>query len=426
MFIVVYSISMESFRTVISVVGVLATLLVQGCAKPVAVSITNNDYWSISRTIDTQNGVITLFDPADLAHHAADPSDWYLYDFAFANDLETGRFVAVLTDNHGRFNIKVTSSPLSDGEQLAAGAHAQLRLRVVNNRLLLTGGDAWPSAENKVKIDQHDRRWIPVANGDYRVRITVLDKRFHALHDYVIQLDPIAQITDVRYAPGIPQLVVGESAAVAGIGAQGLKYIERCATVPRKVEWLPLNSLQIPLPGAVQKIVIPPGLYRRAIAIKEAGQKPKLPVVIANNPREGEIGVYFEMLRWIEHAGTEVNKFAAFGRAYCAVRVTGVHPGERNFILEVDPLPLAAEPLPPDLSRKLAKKFDVWIRLSNDPGWRFKSEMVKRAHDDRSMTLGIMHYLALPAKVTNTLLLASNEERAHKLLERLQIKDSLQ
>ena len=73
---------------------VLAGCATQEVAEPAPPA--EPEYWSLSRTVESDFGMVTLFDPVDLSHHAADPQDWYRYDFAFASDLDTGRFVAVI------------------------------------------------------------------------------------------------------------------------------------------------------------------------------------------------------------------------------------------------------------------------------------------------------------------------------------------
>ena len=160
--------------------AVLAGLAVlAGCAAPAPPEpAPAPEYWTVSRAIELDpdaGGTVTLFDPAALAHHRADPPNWWHHDFAFAPDLATGRFAAVSTGRRGTLDVRVTEAPPSAREAAAAGPSAVQRLRVTDGRLLLAGGDAWPSVERPGGADPFDPRWIGVGNGDYRVTITALD-----------------------------------------------------------------------------------------------------------------------------------------------------------------------------------------------------------------------------------------------------------
>jgi len=134
---------MANMRRLISYAAM--AVLMHGCAAkapPPEPEPEAPNYWGYSRLIETDTSTITLFDPGDLAHHAEDPANWHQYDFAFANDLETGRFAAFTTSGNGAFQVNFTEAPLTDNELAVAGPSAEMRLRVINYRLLLAGGEA--------------------------------------------------------------------------------------------------------------------------------------------------------------------------------------------------------------------------------------------------------------------------------------------
>lgn len=425
---------MQIPHSVLGTACVICAVLLQACAaKTPSPPAQEKQYWSYSRTVQTGNSMITLFDPADLAHHTAEPAVWYQYNFAFANDLDTGRVSAVHTDHNGSFLVRVTSSPLSNFERLAAGPSAVLRLRVINRHLLLAGGNAWPSVERMAPADLFDPRWLNIDNGDYRVTITAMDKTARAsteasaeasgvtLHDYVFQLESVAAITDVTHAPGIPQLVAGKKAAYPGLNTGGLQYNERCAQVPPSAEWSPLSSPQFPLPGAFQDVAVSAELHSRGRALQLAGKHAAIPFVIAREPANGKLGVFLAPSQWNKPSPHPGDEATARAHILCMVRITGLSAGEA-FKLNIEPLPQPLDRLSPGRASQLAEQFELWSRVSNDLAWHFKSGMLQRTVDERSLLLGIMHYLALPPRIAENLLLQSNEVLADKLLERIKTR----
>lgn len=401
-------------------------LLLQGCAStsdndptestPVDAPI---DHWTYSMNIMSDRSTIALFDPVDLAQHKAEPANWYLYDFAFANDLATGRFALFLTGRDDTFQVRVTSAPLSERELAAAGPRAVMRLRVLNNRLYVGGGNSLPSINNQKRLDPYSSNWIGIANGDYRVSMTALDQSDNTLHDYVVQLERVDSMTEVKHAPGIPQLIHGQQLGIAGINAKGFSFRERCSDVKRSAEWSPLLQPMLPLPGAVRRVVVPKSLHERGKARMAKGQNSTIPIVISRNPSEEVLGVYLEPANWNNNVKTYTGDSTVNSMISCAVQITSVNPGERSFTLAIKPVPIAFDRLPDDLARELAQQFDQWIRLSGDKAWSFKSAMVQRAVDDRSLVLGVLQYMSLSSKETERLLVLSNEERARNLLMRM-------
>ena len=78
--------------------------------------------------------------------------------------------------------------------------------------------------------------------------------------------------------------------------------------------------------------------------------------------------------------------------------------------------------MPSPVKQSLKDSFGNWVRVVNDPAFRFKSGKVQRTFDDRSLTLGLMHYLALTPATVEALLRDSNAVRAEKLLEQLEFR----
>lgn len=407
-----------------AILGTLCLLLGACASTPPAPEQEEGDYWSYSRVVDTDESMISLFDPVDLQHHASDPADWYKYDFAFLDDMSTGRFIALVTGSNGRHSIKITNAPLSEDERAVAGPNATLRLRVLNERLLLSGGSAWPSASRSMTVAMRsaasDRHWLYLPNGDYKVTATALDSLGLNVHDYVLQLEPVDSIAEVEHAPGIPHLRPGDRiAGVAGVNAGGVSYKERCTAVPQLAELSPLLTRSLPLPGGYGEIEVSANLHARGRALQDAGLRADLPIVVAREAAVGSLGVYVQPARWTRVGTDEYGRarHAVLGRALCTVRITAVESGAQGRVLGIQPVPSSKDVLTRTLAREIAAQFDTWLRVSNDPAYRFKSAYVQRARDSRSLLFGVMQNLGLPASELETLLLKNNETRARRVLE---------
>ena len=403
-----------------------ACVVLVGCAAPPsAAPPPAAERWTISRTVDSADGMVTLFDPAALAHHRADPPDWHEHDFGFMPDLASGRLVAVLTGARGPLDVRLTDAPLSAREAAAAGPRATLRLRVTDERLLLAGGDAWPSVERPEPASPFDERWLALGNGDYEVTIVRLDDVDDTLHDVVFRLEPVESIVSVAHAPGIPQLVVGEPPAVAGVAARGQRFVERCSDVPRTGIWSPPVGGRSPLPGEWGDLEVIESIHDRGLRLQEAALDAGLPLVVARHPTVGELGAFVRPERWLEPvraANGWADVRAVRGRASCLVRVTAVadrDDANGATVLSIDPVPTASDRLPARLRRDLVERYETFVRVTSDPAWRYESARVRRAPDDRSLVFGIMGRLRLSDAERESLLLDSNEARARWLLVRM-------
>ena len=403
----------------------IAALLV-ACASappPAPPAPEPEEEWTIERVVDTERGLVTLFDPRDLAHHAAEPADWYRHGFAFRDDLATGRFVAVLTGRDGAFRVRLTSAPLDAELRAAAGPEAVQRLRVQDRRLLLAGGDAWPSLADPRRPAPDDPRWLSVPNGDYRVTLTAIDAtRSPALPDFVFRLEPVESIDTVAYAPGMPQLIVGAGPAVAGGDTSALRYAERCGEVVAEAAWSPLADAALPLPGEARVVRVPEALHERRRRLADAALPADAPLIVAREPSVGRLGMQFVPRRWLppyREQGLYRELFEVEGRVSCAVRITGVDGLGDELRLSVEPVPMPRDRLTPELGRELLERFETRLSTSSDPAWRYKGGRARHAPDDASRVLSIIEQLALPAAEVEPLLEASNEARALRLLERL-------
>jgi len=374
--------------------------------------------WSVQRVVNTDRAMITLLDPADLAHHQAEPANWFLHDFAIQDDLQTGRFAAVLTDRSGKFNVRVTFGELTDAEKAVAGAEAKIRLRVINRRLLLSGGETWPSVETDYRKYAHDQRWIGVPNGDYGVIITVLNPAAKQ-SDYVFQLIKVNDMSVVKPAPGVPQLIYGQKASVVGVNAKGLQFREQCRDVPATAAWVPLSSRTMPIPGATQFVELPRAMHTWALEQQQSGSNATIPMVISRNPEVGAYGFYIKPSSW------SMNQVKGDGQAVvstfirCAVQITGVEPSPDKFELQLKAVPTASDRLAPRKKQELLDSFKQWMNTSNDPAWRFKTAKAERSENDAALVMGILDYLNLSSKESEALLPLSNALRVDYLLDRL-------
>jgi len=408
-------------------VALAITLFIAACANnppapAPALAAAEPAAWSINRVVNTDNSMITLFDPFDLAHHESDPDDWYLHDFAFADDIETGRFAAVLTDRSGQFDVRITTGELYPEEAAEAGPKATVRLRVVNHRLLLSGGEAWPSVTTSSRKFAYDNRWIGFPNGDYGVIITALNPAANSMADYVIQLIKVDEMAQVKFAPGIPQLIYGDKAAVVGVNATGFHYNENCADVPGTVEWAPLVSRHMPIPGATEQVEIPRSMHQWAISQQKAGSVTPMPMVLARNPQVGGYGVYIRPDSWNESQLHGSGQAVVKTRIRCAVQITSIVGDSQTFKVKVKPIPTPRDRLQPMARRDLKQQFERWAVYNNDPAWRFKTAKVMRTQSDSALILGIIDYLDLISKDTETLLPLSNRQRLEYVKDRIQVR----
>ena len=376
-------------------------------------------YWSFSKVVDAKGGMITLFDPRDLAHHEVDPPDWYIHDFAFSDDLLAGRMVAMFLGQEGPVSVRITNGPLNASEQALVGPRAQQRLRVIGDRLLLAGGDAWPSVDQSARSLAYDQRLVGFTNGEYRVLLSALLPANDTGHDYVIQLLPVADMMTVTPAPGIPKLVYGQPAAVVGVDAPGFALPRQCGEVPGNAHWAALSASQLPIPGMSADIDLPRGFHDLGLRLKAAGRDARIPIVVSRSTSPGSIGVYIAPDDWRQEAMSSTQRLPLRTRVLCAVEITGVNAEQDFFKASIRPISPALDRLPSPVKQSLKDSFGNWIRLVNDPAFRFKSGKVQRTFDDRSLTLGLMHYLSLTPATVEELLRDSNAVRADKLLEQL-------
>ncbi|MBX2825691.1 MAG: hypothetical protein KTR33_13235 [Gammaproteobacteria bacterium] len=378
-------------------------------------------YWSYSRVVQTSQSMVTLFDPTDLRHHQDDPEDWYRYDYGFLDDLESGRFVALTTPYNGQVKVRITSSPLTEIERAAAGPRATLRLRVLNGRLLLAGGDAWPSLKKRVDDLAFDSRYLPFRNGDYRVTATVLDRAKSPGHDVIIQFREVNDIVDVRHAPGFPHLVVGKPAAVTGLNAVGFRFQEECTSIPSVAEWTPLTTQYLPLPGTTDTIEVSDWVYSRGLALQNSGKAAAIPLVLSQNTTAGSVGVYLAPANWQSAHQRQRDRALIQADVLCAVEITGTALSDDKLMLKLRPLPGSSSPIPQPIVSDLANRFAAWARFTNLPGWKFKGEQARRAVNHRSLITGVMSNLNLAPGDAASLLSLSSEARALKVLDRLPV-----
>jgi len=372
---------------------------------------------SVGKVVHTDNAMITLLDPADLTHHQSQPANWYLHDFAIKDDLQSGRFAAVLTGRPGKFNVRVTFGELTPAESAAAGAEAKLRLRVVNHRLLLSGGDTWPSEEVDYRQFAHDSRWISIPNGDYGVIITAL-KPGAAHSDYVFQLIRVNDMLKVKHAPAMPKLIYGQKAAVVGVNAKGFQYNEQCLDVPTKATWAPLSARTMPIPGAQAAVELPKSMHAWALEQQQVGNVASIPLVLSRDPAVGSYGFYLKPRHWSEDQVNQNGDAMVKTLIRCAVQITDVVATPQDFSLRLKAVPTATDRIPKRKKQQLIDGLDRWLRATNDPAWLFKVAKVERSVNDGALILGILEYLALSSKETEKLLPMSNALRVDFLIDR--------
>ena len=369
-------------------------------------------YWSYSRQVTTENGTIALFDPFDLQHHEADPPDWYRYDYGIADDLTSGRFSAISTARNGQFRVRVTSSPLLASERPAAGPRATLRLRVLNHRLLLNGGDAWPSINQAASRYAYDERYLAIPNGDYRVTITALDPRLSPGHDFVFQLLAVDDPTKVKHAPAFPQLEIGKQPAVIGLNAPGFQINERCSEIPRKAEWTALTRTDLPIPGFRGSFDVHRKFYERGLARQQRGENAVIPLVLSQSTQPGDVGVVIAPANW--------STYPIEAEVLCAVEITGADTSGDYLRLNIRPLSMGGQALTADVAHQLKNQFSAWSRYQSKPGWQFQVARAQRTRHHRSLVAGVMSQLNLAPNDAGNLLRLDPQTRAIRLIDRLQ------
>lgn len=405
-----------------SIGAVLFLLFLSACGSTPEVADTNGEAektaWSINRVVQSDRSMITLLDPFDLKHHQAEPPNWFMRDFAIADDLQTGRFAAVLTEKPGTYNVRVTFGELTEAEQAVAGPKARLRLRVINRRLLLSGGDTWPSVQTDHESFAYDPRWISIPNADYGVIITALDPASNQ-SDYVFQLIRVSDMREVDHAPALPRLVYGQNAGVVGVNAKGSQYRERCGDVPAKAVWIPLISRTMPIPGAVETVELPRSIHSTAMARQQSGSNAAMPVVLARYPKVGSYGFYIKPDSWNNNQVRSEKTAMVNTLIRCAVQITNVVVAPDAFELELEALPTARDRVSSSERTELLTGFQDWMNKKNDMASYYKFQMVQRSDGDSAMVLGVLEYLNLSSKESEALLPMSNALRVEYLVDRL-------
>jgi len=394
------------------------TLIACGSAEKQPEVTQKAEAWSVYKVVETQQSMLTLFDPGDLAHHQNEPAGWYLRDFAIADDLQSGRFIGVLTERSGAFNVKLSFGELNAKEKAAAGSEVKMRLRVRNGRLLLAGGDAWPYRGNDYRKFVYDQRWIDFPNGDYGVIITALNPAA-GLGDYVFQFFQLDDMTIVKHAPAMPQLIYGHKASVVGVNAAGYEYHEQCGDVPGKAQWVPLASRSMPTPGKIQTVELPRSLHLWAMEKQQKGERVSVPLVMSRDPEAGSFGFYIKADQWSR------DNVKGQGQAHintlirCAVQIVEVVPEPNSFKLRIKAIPTASDRLSPGKKKQLLDTYHAWITANNDPAWRYREAQAKSSSTDAALILGILEHLSLSSKESEKLLPMSNALRVDYLIDRI-------
>jgi len=398
---------------------VLIILSACGSAPKQVETVDKAQAWSLYKVVRTDRSMITLFDPSDLVHHKNEPANWYLRDFAIADDLRSGRFAAVLTDRTGDFKVRLTTGELSAAEKAAAGPEAKMRLRVINHRLLLAGGDAWPSKDVDYRKFANDYRWIPFENGNYGVIITALNPA-HGVGDYVFQMIKIDKLSVVKHAKALPQLIYGVEAGVVGLNAAGYAFNEQCNDVPSTAQWVPLATRTMPLPGSAMVAELSRSMHKWAMEQQKAGNNAAIPIILSRDTTPGSFGFYIKPSKWSDKQVKGDGPAFVKTMVRCAVQITDVVADPDNFKLKMTAIPTAADTLPSAYKKALLKNYLAWLTDNFDPAWRYREAQAKNSQDDASLILGILSHLQLSSKETEKLLPLSNAIRTEYLLERFE------
>jgi len=254
-------------------------------------------------------------------------------------------------------------------------------------------------------------------NGDYGVIITVLEPGVtHS--DYVFQLIRVNDMSKVKHAPAVPQLLYGQNAQVVGVNATGFDYDEQCHDVPTTASWAPLSARSMPIPGSQTAVELPKSMHAWALQQQQGGNVATIPVVLSRDPEVGAYGFYLKPSSWSEKQLQQNGDVVVDTLIRCAVEIIDVVATPQDFSLKLKAVPTASDRIVGWKKKQLIDGLDKWLRENNDPAWLFKVAKVERSPNDASMILGILEYLKLSSKETEKLLPMSNALRVDYLLER--------
>ena len=160
--------------------------------------------------IGTDIAEFLIFHPDDLAHRAADPSDWHTYSFAYRKESAAGRLVAFSTNEDGGYLIRMTTGKLTATEARYAGASWIYPLIVKHGRVYLDNGNAIPSEENVDDPERFPKQWFSLPNGHYQVQVQAISRSLpgapESLPDYVVSFSPVDDISAIAIADHTPDL----------------------------------------------------------------------------------------------------------------------------------------------------------------------------------------------------------------------------
>jgi len=261
----------------------------------------------------------------------------------------------------------------------------------------------------------YDHRFIQFPNGDYKAIITAIKVNEATPHDFVIQLQKVANIADIEHVEGIPKLVVGKPTEIVGANAQAPDFQPDCKNVPSRVSWNPLAIRTLPVPGNKMSLKIFPKYYQYSLLRQQETGASQASLLLAREMRVGSVGVIIQPNRRAVK-NTTSSALLTNTKIMCAVQITAFDTLVDPHGVDVRPLIHEDVPLPPQLASELRSRFGRWARITNQPGWFFITREIEHAPNDRAMVFNILRYLDLPSEEVETLLVMPVDGIARALL----------
>lgn len=142
----------------------------------------------MDRTFDvhTETNLLTLYDPAQLAHRIEESEDWWADDAVLLGEAGKGHVLPFRPDGDGVFRLQLTV------EAPTADVDATYWLAVASGRLCLTGAE-WLPADGDEGPGEKSLESFPLPNGRYQVALSRPASEDVEAPDFVLSVQPLAE-----------------------------------------------------------------------------------------------------------------------------------------------------------------------------------------------------------------------------------------